>query len=600
LQPFISVTPVQIQPGGSINISGHSFRANSVVKVNVSNPAHENSFSQHYIANQFGEFSSSYSSSINSEAGIYSVKAIDTLTQVSAPVKNFEMKSPGDTFALKITSPVADSLDNSISLEWIDKLLPGSYYSIDVQGQRNYSYKAEYTFDGVNWNSTGSLIGRQNVYSIPMFSRQIDISTSNRFRTGNQVKFKVTDELNPSRQYTSQFFPIKANMLTKAQVNYLWDDSYTKPNQSIKGVCADGVGRFYIRVSKLTGSFFITGINLKLTDEQGNVIDKSKCGKLKLATVINGYSNEANNASLTELTTNTSQSEYRFWYVAPDDFDRDGAIDGNKLERKVKLNVTVSYSNGPPEKASYNISIIRNPLVLMHGFGSSGKVWETFYSRVRDKFKFISAPTLEDPSKSFKENGLLLLNRNPYNINMDPYVYKNSILSLIHEARNSGYACNQVSYVGHSMGGCIARATADLDSFECKKNYGLGFIDRLITIDTPHDGSPFADLFVYFASYLNRPTVDIRLLILKQLIKEYIRFTNNPLITSGYRIEGNTVMPTGALNNLKVIGPERYHFQNTNIPSFLISVISFPLRVPTLLTICGVTSVILTWKIYST
>jgi hypothetical protein len=60
--------------------------------------------------------------------------------------------------------------------------------------------------------------------------------------------------------------------------------------------------------------------------------------------------------------------------------------------------------------------------------------------------------------------------------------------------RAAGFACNRVDYICHSMGGCVARTAAEDPKFKVQQNYNKGYINKLITIDTPHNGSSLANL----------------------------------------------------------------------------------------------------------
>ena len=122
-QPSISVSPIQINPGGNVNITGQNFRANAQVKVNVTSSNSQLVLDQTYTTNSAGGFNASYSSNVNSSPGIYSVSAYDTVTNQNAPDKIFEVIQPPETFELKLTSPKSDSVDRVINVEWIDKML---------------------------------------------------------------------------------------------------------------------------------------------------------------------------------------------------------------------------------------------------------------------------------------------------------------------------------------------------------------------------------------------------------------------------------------------------------------------------------------------
>jgi pimeloyl-ACP methyl ester carboxylesterase len=57
---------------------------------------------------------------------------------------------------------------------------------------------------------------------------------------------------------------------------------------------------------------------------------------------------------------------------------------------------------------------------------------------------------------------------------------------------NVPVAAVEADIVGHSMGGLIARTIAGLDTFLSADTFGQGDIHKLITIDTPHLGTPVA------------------------------------------------------------------------------------------------------------
>jgi pimeloyl-ACP methyl ester carboxylesterase len=58
--------------------------------------------------------------------------------------------------------------------------------------------------------------------------------------------------------------------------------------------------------------------------------------------------------------------------------------------------------------------------------------------------------------------------------------------------QNLGIAMVQADVVAHSMGGIIARAMTRESAYGRDTSFGKGAIHKLITIDTPHQGSPLA------------------------------------------------------------------------------------------------------------
>jgi hypothetical protein len=62
--------------------------------------------------------------------------------------------------------------------------------------------------------------------------------------------------------------------------------------------------------------------------------------------------------------------------------------------------------------------------------------------------------------------------------------------------QDHGAAVTQVDVVGHSMGGLVARARIKYDGwfYSAPSNLGKGDIHKIVTIGTPHQGTPFGDL----------------------------------------------------------------------------------------------------------
>ena len=63
------------------------------------------------------------------------------------------------------------------------------------------------------------------------------------------------------------------------------------------------------------------------------------------------------------------------------------------------------------------------------------------------------------------------------------------------QTRDSKYACSKVDYVSHSMGGCVGRYAINFfpSYYYSKLNYSKGFINKFITINSPHNGSYLAN-----------------------------------------------------------------------------------------------------------
>jgi hypothetical protein len=302
-----------------------------------------------------------------------------------------------------------------------------------------------------------------------------------------------------------------------SEANLVWDKSFgTVPNTPITGICADGVSRAYIRVKGNIPNNTIQSVNITLSDKT-SFINTNWLGKVMYASNQNNntYNEEANTANSISVTSIiiSNNNEYWFWYVAPMDFQRDNFVFADSSERKVIANITINYQNNTSEIIKYPITIVRPPLMLVHGLGGSGyfneeSTWGNFKLLTgidKDLFKNSYAPQMYG-NRSFEDNANVLLGK-------DPTKSSSSFQSVISTMREQGYVCNQVDYICHSMGGNMMRYITSFKDDEFRvgiakgnifqKNYGKGWVHKFISINTPHNGSPGADLITGMTPLLN-------------------------------------------------------------------------------------------------
>ncbi|WYD79424.1 MAG: ankyrin repeat domain-containing protein [Candidatus Electrothrix gigas] len=160
------------------------------------------------------------------------------------------------------------------------------------------------------------------------------------------------------------------------------------------------------------------------------------------------------------------------------------------------------------EEIEKKIQLFQPPVVFVHGLWSSQRKWKE-----NDEY-YLTVPPVKISFSSFNES-FERQSLETYSVNYErknhstptfnPLSDSYSIGQLVaetnlalHNNRKNNIAITQVDVVGHSMGGLIARArTVHYDlKYKRMANYQRGDFHKLITIDTPHEGSPHANVLV--------------------------------------------------------------------------------------------------------
>ncbi len=176
-------------------------------------------------------------------------------------------------------------------------------------------------------------------------------------------------------------------------------------------------------------------------------------------------------------------------YTAPIDFDRAGCPEDLPLEkRQVRINMDYEQvGGGGPGAYIRDLDIVRPPIVFVHGIWSREHEWNEF-SSIRNDSRWISSVVDYEIShgQAFAENAPLVL--------AQIRGTKNGLLT------NLRMAAAQVDLIVHSMGGCLARKIAGGSDYFSAGNLGQGDFHKLLTLNTPHFGSPLATALVSLRS----------------------------------------------------------------------------------------------------
>jgi probable HAF family extracellular repeat protein len=256
----------------------------------------------------------------------------------------------------------------------------------------------------------------------------------------------------------------------------------------VKGVAADGVAQVVIRIPATNlGEHFTVKVQPTAcdpnapsgsVDENGLTFDPRTPPTPQ--DLFGNSTGPTTRVTAVNVGTTTSVVPMAFAaYRAPVDFVRPNtASDEAASERTEYICITSDQTGALPDVP---VTIVRPPVALIHGVWSNRSAWK-FFKPIADnsnpRFKSYkvdySATMKQGVPGSLGTVGDQLETVNRY------YRTEKQVASVTFDA------------VVHSMGGLIARALSSDPTSIKKFPYGRGLIHKLITLDTPHLGSPFA------------------------------------------------------------------------------------------------------------
>ncbi len=262
------------------------------------------------------------------------------------------------------------------------------------------------------------------------------------------------------------------------KTGYLETD-YAK-RHAIKGVVADGVSSISVLIRNIPKEAVTYSITL--SSDYGS--NREVCGHVNNSSGL-VYDLENN------LLIYTAPTEYP--ESAPNEYNVYGELIffdayGLKINYKFLLDVTpegyeITANNIP-------ISIIRPPVLFVHGLNSDNLCFDDFREYLLDK------------TDMYSESQLLRVDYEP--TNKAHFADNTSVISsyldeLFLKQTMNGYVATKADFVGHSMGGILSRLYVQMNS---NKN-----VHKIITLNTPHSGSQIAnfimnnpDNFIYQAA----------------------------------------------------------------------------------------------------
>lgn len=162
-------------------------------------------------------------------------------------------------------------------------------------------------------------------------------------------------------------------------------------------------------------------------------------------------------------------------FHAPEDLH-----DSTSAERVIRVRATVIGGGGAATESE--VVLARPFLVLMHGLWSDPQgAWG-------------GSALYTDPRFAGRVDAYPYDNTGGFNANSP--LYRGFVDSALARYRAAGLAGVQVDLLGHSMGGVLARHYAQSSQYRRDDNYQQGDFNRVVSVNSPHRGSPWADLLV--------------------------------------------------------------------------------------------------------
>ena len=290
-------------------------------------------------------------------------------------------------------------------------------------------------------------------------------------------------------------------------------------NTTAAGVSADGVAELVVGIptQNVGDSVQVTVIN----DANSPSVSSDQDGGLFKPE--DNVSSLANNVSIVAKDTPSGPTAFAI-YRTPTNFARGSQsypLDYTTNLRLVKLQTICLPSGGQPsDPKSAVVEVFRPPVILVHGLWSNPRdAWSNFVPVTPQNITLWgeNALSVQNPANSLEKypinysGSVNNVTSTVPSYSWSPSTVSGSALGFSFNAPNvlsqtqgaiasfaggHNIAAVQADVVAHSMGGDISRAIVVVSNFLTQNNYGLGPVHKLITIGTPHLGTPLAGMLL--------------------------------------------------------------------------------------------------------
>ncbi len=292
--------------------------------------------------------------------------------------------------------------------------------------------------------------------------------------------------------------PVDSGFLSGAQVCPTCTDLMASEGTVVQSIAADGATQAVVRIPANRNG---ESLSVSVWDDKDNQGEGTSGGLFKL-----GDGPQSASPTITATAVDTPKGPMAFViYLSPTNFARDALNypqDQSSSDRTITLQV--QSNNDPTYILTANASVVRPPVILVHGLWGSSEDWgrQDFTIPIYD----IDVDTIDYYYPLLKVNATYPTYDKKY-LDITKTLIPTSALGFSYNAplvdgqirqgiadfrQINNAAAVTADVVAHSMGGDIVRTIALGSGFKNSVTYGHGPIDKLITIGTPHLGTPLA------------------------------------------------------------------------------------------------------------
>ena len=345
--------------------------------------------------------------------------------------------------------------------------------------------------------------------------------------------------------------PVVAGLLSGAAVTTNVNTIAAATTGTVKGPAADGTTQTVLRIpaTSVGQTFAVAVIN-----DQG-VQSSSVSNDGGLMALGGSTSSLASTLNVAAVTTSAGAEAFAI-YRAPVNFSR-GTADNSLTTRSVTLRATPSSGTA----TNTSVTVARPPVILVHGLWGNAASFNNFTPLITDTnfnvsravyANAITGVTSTTPSFSSSVDSSIEANSLGFAYNAPSVLAQiNNFIAAYRTSAN--VAAVKADIVAHSMGGDISRTAFLLSTFLSNTTFGAGPINKLITVATPHLGTPVAADLLLSTNTCARNVLasdgDIAL--------QSITFSGTTTDGAVYDLEGNGYGSSlsAALTNLKQTQP---------------------------------------------